>query len=386
MTTNWAPGAHLPDELADRSVREAVWRSVPEYWRPGTLSVRVDDGPARAAALTMSRPWAAYRKVVDVVADSDEAFAELILELQVEVSRAADTSDGAGATNAAPRPALLLIEDLAAASFLTPARQDHLLAAGFVHEPPPVPSVPSTRPDDPAAVDVWSWWPESRPVRSVPYYGQTTEVTCGAVTALGALHATGTGSFTADGADNHATEIDFWRQATNLPACDPIGLAVAAMRAHSDPARTPRVILSTDAPVLLEDFADRPGELRLREDLQADERRHADLLGIPIEHRWVDIAEIADLVRAGNYVGILIDLTALINDPSPHWILAYDIVGEELVVSDPWVDAENGETWADTFALPLPPATVDRVARWGDPEYRAIVVFPDGGRSWARKD
>jgi len=374
-TTHWMPGAQLPDELAALSVREPAWRSVREHWRPQTLVLRDEEGRAHAAALGTARPWAAYVKLVEVVADSDDAFARLIARVQ---ETAVDASQPVSET--APRPDVVLIEDPIEASFLTPARRERLRAAGFVQEEPAVPSVPSTLAHGPAAVSVWSWWPGGRPARRIPYYGQTTEVTCGAVTALDALHATGTGGFSTDRVDNHAVEIDFWRQATNLPACEPIGLAVAARRAHDDPGRTPRVVISTDGPILLEEYRDRPGELRLREDLQADARRHAQRLAIPIAERWIEAHEIAALVRAGELVGILIDLTPLIDDPSPHWILAYDVAGDDLIVSDPWVDAENGESWADTFALPLPPAAVERIARWGDPVYRAVVVFPDGPR------
>jgi hypothetical protein len=136
------------------------------------------------------------------------------------------------------------------------------------------------------------------------------------------------------------------------------------------------VVLSTGDPVLLEEFRASPGELRLREDLQAEARRRAAQLGVPIEERWMDVAEIAELVRSGHLVGILIDLMPLINDPSPHWILAYDVRGDHVIVSDPWVEAEAGESWADTYALPLPPETLDLIARWGDPVYRGVVVFP----------
>nr|WP_274636512.1 peptidase C39 family protein [Microbacterium bovistercoris] len=365
ITVEHRPGAHLPETFATPDA-VARWSSVREFWMPVTTVIRAADGTPTAAALTMARPGTAYRKIVDALAATDADYAAL-LDAVIALG-----GDGGGLDGILPATVLHLEQRAA----LPAARPQALADAGFVRQDPAVPSVPSTLVGQPEGVDVWSRWSTDAPTRRIPYYGQTTEVTCGAVTALGAMHAAGHGAFAADRDDNHSIELGFWRLATNLPACEPIGLAVATREELGEHAVSPRVIVSTDQPVLLEEFADRPGELRLREDLQAEARRRASLLGVPVEHRWIDVAEIAALVRDGSNVGILIDLAPLIDDPSPHWILGYDVIGDDLIVSDPWVDADNAETWADTFALPLPPATLDLVARWGHPAYRGIVVFP----------
>src|SRR5690606_20224655 len=144
-----------------------------------------------------------------------------------------------------------------------------------------------------------------------------------------------------------ATEIGFWRQATNLPACEPIGLAVElAKSAEPLVGSVPRVILSAEGPVLLEDFDPGHWEHALRVDLQLESLRQAHAAEIPIERRWIDISEVVELVRGGAQVLLLIDLTDLIDDPTPHWVLATDVVDEALIISDPWIQAANGETWA----------------------------------------
>lgn len=367
MTIEHTLGARLPEGLSASAAGAARWASVREFWMPVTTVVRDDDGVVIGAALTMARPGTAYRKIVDVVAETADAFAEVV---RAVVSLAAGDTRPEGIDI---HPAVVVhVEEHES---FDDARTHALHDLGFERQAGPVPSVPSTLIDTPAGVRVWSRWATRAPGRVIPYYGQTTEVTCGAVTALGAMHASGHGAFTADRDDNHSIELAFWRQATNLPACEPVGLAVATREALRDAATSPRVVISTDQPVLLEEYRDRPGERALREDLQAEGRRRAQLLGVPVEHRWATVDEIAERVAAGTPVGILIDLTALIDDPSPHWILAYDVIDGNIIVSDPWVDAENAETWADTFALPLPPATLDLVARWGEPAYRGIVVF-----------
>ena len=55
-----------------------------------------------------------------------------------------------------------------------------------------------------------------------------------------------------DAEPNHVTELDLWRQATNFPACEPVGLGVAARKAY--PGLAVDVHLDTDQPVLLEEF------------------------------------------------------------------------------------------------------------------------------------
>ena len=179
--------------------------------------------------------------------------------------------------------------------------------------------------------------------------------------------------------ENRAAELAFWRRATNLPACEPVGLAVETAVSGSTAglfSTLPRVVLSTSEPVLLEDYAADDGERALRTDLQLESLRRSQELGIEIERRWISVDEIADLVRGGDQVLLLIGLTELIGDPTPHWVLASAIIEDSLVISDPWVQAPNGETWVDTFALPIPLSTIDLITHWGEPAYRGVVVLP----------
>jgi hypothetical protein len=376
-TASHTAGAHLPTALAPYA-DGARWASVAAHWTPVTTCVH-DGDVVVGAALTTGRPGAAYRKVVDIAAESDDTFASVLAAVQrLRQEPVVDGAEPDEVLAAVLPPVVVHVEEHTARPF-TDARTVLLGAAGFVLQPQPLPSVPSTIADDPAGVRVWTWWAGETPLRAIPYYGQTTDVTCGAVTALDAIHTLTRTGFTADRTDNHAIELGFWRQATNLPACEPIGLAVASREALGDAVPGPRVVLSAIGPVLLEEYLTKEWELRLREDLQAEARRRAAQLDVPIDHRWIEVDEIADLVRAGNLVGILIDLMPLIQDPSPHWILAYDVVGENILVSDPWVESDHGESWADTFALPLSAEMLDRIARWGDPVYRGIVVFPNEG-------
>lgn len=361
-----APGAETPDGLAPE--RAALWEIERAVWTPRTITA------GGATALTASRPHTAYRKIVDVVSPDATAFRAVV---------AAAAADRGYVDAEHPEPIVIRFEEHPALAPLDAEREAALEALGFRRDPDPVPSVESTRQGEPAGVRGWSKWLGEAPRSTAPYYGQTTDVTCGAVTALMMFESAGAGAarFDADGDENQAREIAFWRTATNFPACEPVGLAVATAReiTRTGAARTqPRVVLSAPDLVLLEWFEKDAGELRLRTQLQRDSLRQAAELGLPIERRWIEAAEIRDLVAAGNDVFLLITLELLIADPTPHWILAHDVIGDSIIVSDPWVESEHGETWVDTSALPIPLAGIDLITRWGDPEYRGVVVVPRG--------
>lgn len=361
-------GSQVPASASLSPAQAALWNTERKLWRPRTTTVT---GPwGAAAALTAARPHTAYRKIVDVIADSVEGFSAVV---------EAAIADRDFVTDTHHEPVVIRFEEQVAARPLDEERREALNNLGFTLDPTPVPSIPSTIAGSDTQVQGWSRWLAESPSNRVPYYGQTTDVTCGAVTALMMFESAGLTKFGSDGDENQAREIAFWRTATNLPACEPVGLAVATQREITTSGLStgvPRVVLSAPDLVLLEWYEKNPDEFRLREQLQRDSLRQADELGIAIERRWISVEEISTLVANGHDVYLLIALEPLIGDPAPHWILAHDVIGEHLIVSDPWVEAPSGETWVDTSALPIPFNKIDLITRWGDPEYRGVVVVP----------
>lgn len=111
-----------------------------------------------------------------------------------------------------------------------------------------------------------------------PYYGQTTHFTCGAVTALVAqAHA---GVLEPEALDRRA-ELTLWREATNFPVCEPVGLGVAVRRAW--PSCPVEVRLDTDGPVLVGHHPQ--SEQEWRADLQRMSREDAARTGVPVDPR-----------------------------------------------------------------------------------------------------
>jgi hypothetical protein len=359
----------LSKTLSD--ARRALWEVERELWSPRVLAARDSLGNIVGAALSAGRPHCRYRKIVDVVATNDTTWHRLVI---------AAKDDHPPVDSSHPTPLVVHFEEHLEVAPLTGSQKAILSQEGFREAARPVPSIPSTQPGDPSHVSAWSWWATQPPQRIAPYFGQTTEVTCGAVSSLMALELLGHQAFSADDwLANRGREIAFWRRANNLPACEPVGMAVEIAEsgiAAGVLSILPKVHLSTPNYILLEEYEDNQFEKSLRVDLQEESRRQAKALGIGVDERWLEVADIIDYLRQGSDVLLLIDLTPLIGDPTPHWILATDFVEDTIIVSDPWVNYMTGETWVDTFALPITVEGIDVITRWGNPPYRGVIVVP----------
>lgn len=210
-------------------------------------------------------------------------------------------------------------------------------------------------------------WPRSE----VGYYRQTTEFTCGGVSALLALEAAGTTLLGDDSDANRLTELRTWRSATNVPACDPLALAATVDRLRSDAQRV-EVYLDSDEPVLLE-HESRPDELSFRADLQRLAAIELDERGVTWHHERISMVDVAAAVADGAVALLLIDLEPLIDDPTPHWVIATSARDGVLLIDDPWVETSIGETWVTTHELPIAASELEGIVRWGS-GYRGVIL------------
>lgn len=175
-----------------------------------------DDEDWVAAALVTARPHTAYLKIVDAVGDVPAAVEAVV----------------AHARN----------RELAQVKWEGWTVTPEAATEGFVPLSPPLTHAEAA--SGPGAGHVR--WLHDEAVAEPPYYGQTTHFTCGAVTALVAqAHA---GRLPQESLDRRA-ELTLWRDATNFPACEPVGLGVAVRRAW--PSSPVTVFLDVDRPVLL---------------------------------------------------------------------------------------------------------------------------------------
>ena len=327
--------------------RSALWRTPRAAYRPQLWLVVSGEVPV-AAVLTTGRPATAATTLVEPWWTSDRALGAL-LDRIVDAARA--RGDAALKWRTAGE-----VPAAAIAAGFTTLRAPH----GAV-------GTESTRGAVRWLVDI----PHAEP----GYYAQTTLFTCGAVAALMAAGLRGADGFAGDPGDRDR-ELDYWRRASNYPACEPVGLAVTTAQhfgAAGDPPRI-EVALDSDGPVLVEDY--RGFDLSFRTELQTESRRRAAALGIPITSERVSVTEIARRVAGGELALLLIDEEPMHGEHGPHWVLAHASDGAEvIVIEDPWINRDTGETWVDTHELPVRAADLDRLVRWSAAGYRGVVFL-----------
>ncbi|MBQ0826021.1 peptidase C39 family protein [Streptomyces tagetis] len=321
---------------------------VPERWHtvdrsahaPHLVAVAGDDGEEwTAAALVSARPHTAYLKIVDAVGDLAAAVAAVVAHArrrglaQVKWEGWTASPEDAAALGFAPlRPPL------------TPAGHTAGPDAGYVR-----------------------WLHDDVPAEPA-YYGQTTHFTCGAVTALVAqAHA---GARPWEALDREA-ELTLWRDATNFPACEPVGLGVAVRRAW--PSSPVTVHLDVDRPVLLDHHPENDREWRAL--LQRASRARAGSLGVPIDPRRLSVTAIRGAIGRREHVLLLVSLDGMQGFDVPHWVLCHGAVPGAVVVEDPWANAVAGDTWVDAHLLPVPDRSLDTMAAVSADRFRGAVTI-----------
>ncbi|MFD3522215.1 peptidase C39 family protein [Streptomyces sp. NPDC058653] len=307
---------------------------------PHLVAVAGDDGAHWvAAALVTARPHTAYLKIVDVVGDVPKAVAAVVAHAR---RRKLAQVKWEGWT-ASP-------EDAA--------------TAGFTALRPPL-----TRPQDTAGPATgYVRWLDDEPPAAPPYYAQTTHFTCGAVTALVAQARAGT--LPREALDRRA-ELTLWRDATNFPACEPVGLAVAVRRAW--PSTPVTVHLDATGPVMLDHLPENEREWRAH--LQHMSRADADRIGVPIDPHPLSAPAIRSALARRDQVLLLLSLAGMQGFDVPHWVLCHGTVPGNVVIEDSWANTATGNTWVDAHLLPVPDPLLDAMSHISADRFRGAVVI-----------
>ncbi|MFE1168053.1 peptidase C39 family protein [Nocardiopsis sp. NPDC058789] len=313
-----------PDRSTHSPVVVAVTGAAPGAWA--------------GAALVTSRPGAAYAKIVDVVGDGPRTVRAVVAFAR---ERGLSQVKWEGWT-VNPEQA----EDLGFTALDAPR--------GQVDDP-----------GQPPAGHVR--WLADAEVVEPPYYRQTTHFTCGAVTALTAGVRAGA---VPAGSLDRAEELALWRDATNFPACEPVGLGLAVHRAWPDAAVTVR--LDTDQPVLLDSYSG--DEREWRAVLQRRSRADAARAGLPVDPRRLSPDELRAAVTGGAQVLLLLSLATMQGFDVPHWVLCHGAVPGAVVVEDPWTNAATGDTWVDAHLLPVPDPSLDAMSTLGPDGFHGAVL------------
>jgi ribosomal protein S18 acetylase RimI-like enzyme len=204
-----------------------------------------------------------------------------------------------------------------------------------------------------------------------PYYEQSTDFTCAACCLMMAL-----GRLKPGYRLDPVNEIRLWRQATTVfmmsgpGGCEPHGLAVAA---HDEGLDT-EIFVSETGSLFLDSV--RSAEKRMVMELsQQDFRQRVRAKRIRVHRRAFTSRDIQRAVAKGELAAVLVSAYHMFGKKVPHWVLVHGDDGSHMLVHDPWVEDEVGETRADAANLPVPYDQFERMSRFGKANLRAAVVF-----------
>ena len=233
---------------------------------------------------------------------------------------------------------------------------------GFTKLAQPVPSGPGTTAPHTAWVRYAAPWPHD----DAPYYRQTTDFTCGPVSLLMAqAHWHGSESITRD------KERQIWRRATRFTGCGVRALSLQIDRNDFD-------ISVFDTEYLEPQVT--PMEPRdARAFANEEDNMLAEAAGIQVNERVCEVSEIVAELERGSRVLVLIDELRFHGEPMPHWVVAHSHRDGVVLLNDPWVDAEEGETWVSAVDVPVNLEELDAMAWWGEPPYRSVLVLRKAG-------
>lgn len=209
---------------------------------------------------------------------------------------------------------------------------------------------------------------DSRNIK-VPWYGQTTDFTCGPACLLMAM-----GALQAARVLERREELQIWREATTVfmtsghGGCSPQGLALAAAR------RGFRVQLqvSMAGPLFLEGVRDahKKDVMRLVHDefmAQLNVTPVEQLIGVPLD--------LPRLLVDGGQPLVLISSYRLTRSKSPHWVVVTDCDEEFVYLHDPDVDHSQHRQPMDCQHLPVSQDEFQKMCSFGRGKLRAAVVL-----------
>lgn len=207
-------------------------------------------------------------------------------------------------------------------------------------------------------------------VTRVPFYEQTADFTCGPACLLMAK-----AYFEPGFVPTPVMEIRLWREATTVfmmsgpGGCEPFGLAVAA---HEN-GLAAEILVSFYGALFLQSVRSEEKK-RVMELAQVDFRSRAEQYGIPVDYRSFGLDDVRQAIAAGKLVIVLVSGFLMFGKKVPHWVLAIGDDGQHIIMHDPWVEGERGETKADAANIPVPHSVFMGMAQFGN-RLRAAVIL-----------
>lgn len=206
-------------------------------------------------------------------------------------------------------------------------------------------------------------------IRTLPFYAQTLDFTCGPAALMMAMH-----SFDDGAALDRREELRLWREATTIfmtsghGGCSPYGLALAAWRRGFDV----EVFVNDDGALFVDSVrsAEKKGVVRLVHDDMAEQVAEC---GIPVVRGTLGLSALVDRINRGQVPVVLISTWRIAGQKQPHWVAVSDVDDHFVYVNDPTI--YDGRERDDSIRMPIARPEFEQMARFGRGQQKAAVVI-----------
>jgi ribosomal protein S18 acetylase RimI-like enzyme len=213
----------------------------------------------------------------------------------------------------------------------------------------------------------------TRAFRSIPWYQQTTEFSCGPAALMMAMAGLDS-TLVLD----RGLEIDLWREATTIymtrghGGCHPLGLALAASRRGYQA----EVFINTTEPLFLDGVRSdyKKSVLNLVHQRFLEEARATQ--AVALHHKEITQGQVQAWLEKGYGVVIMISTYRLDGKKAPHWVTVTNIDDRCLYVHDPDPDGQN-QIALDCQHLPIARQDFNQMSAFGSGRLRtALAIKP----------
>jgi predicted double-glycine peptidase len=210
--------------------------------------------------------------------------------------------------------------------------------------------------------------------RSIAYYNQSTDFTCGPSSLMMAMNALDPRVKIA-----RSLELQLWREATTIfmgaghGGSGALGLALAAKRRGFAAE-----VWMNRGGVFLSDRLDDKDRIQVMRLLQQADLAEAKRLRIPVHRGNPSIADLRQAMAKGAIPIVLVSTNLFHGDDTPHWVVVSDIDDEVVRVNDPWISRDLGQTARQQTGRPVSYAEFKRMTVYGPKKERATVLVRRG--------
>ncbi|MGV8864532.1 MAG: ribosomal protein S18-alanine N-acetyltransferase [Pseudomonas sp.] len=204
--------------------------------------------------------------------------------------------------------------------------------------------------------------------RSVPYYQQTTDFTCGPACLLMAMTA-----LQPQRPMLRREEVQIWREATTVfmtsghGGCSPQGLALAAWRRGF----RVRLQVSVSGPLFLSGVRseEKKDVIKLVHESFCDELEHSDVQQVHSAQ-----LDLRGLIEGGGQPLVLISSYRLTRSKAPHWVMITACDEDFVYLHDPDIDHSQHRQALDCQHVPVSHRDFERMSCFGGNKLRASVI------------